>query len=349
MVLEKFTEAARVTIGDVARQAGVAISSASAALNGRPGVSDATRQRVRETAKQLGFVASSHARALSAKRAFAIGLVIHRSAEVLEADPFFGAYIAGVERTAAERGYALLLQIAEGDAEEVRRYHELAASGCVDGVLLNETTDPDLRIQLVQDLGLVAVGINPGADFPFPAVRQDSSAGVARIVEHLIALGHTRIGHVRGAPVYVHARERESAWRDALVAAGLAPGPVFPGHFTFEAGVRAANRWLVLAERPTAVFCATDLCALGFMLRVQEVGIRVPEDVSVAGFDGITAGTFVRPALTSFSSSARGLGEAMARLLIDVITNPDQRLPDVMVPPGRLLQRASTAPPSSRA
>ncbi|MGV9195307.1 LacI family DNA-binding transcriptional regulator [Microbacterium sp. MC2] len=339
-------DSGRVTIGDVARHAGVAISSASAALNNRSGVSDATRLRVRRVARELGFVPSPHARSLSSKRAYAIGLVIHRPAEVLEADPFFGAYVAGVERAAAARGNALVLQIAEDEAEETRRYRELAASRMVDGVLLNETTDPDRRVQLVQQLGLTAVGVNAGAEFPFPAVHQDSSRGVAEIVNHLVELGHRYIGHISGAPAYVHTHEREAAWRSTLAVAGLQPGPVFPGHFTYDAGYRAAEMWLELTHRPTAVFCATDLSAIGFILRLQGAGVRVPQDVSVAGFDGITMATIVRPTLTTYSGTPRLLGEAMAALLVDVIEHPEEAISDVEVPAGHLLLRDSTAPPS---
>jgi len=337
----------RVLLSDVARLAGVAISSASAALNDRPGVSEDTRARVRAVAEGLGYVASLSAKSLSSKRAFAVGLVIHRDAEVLEADPFFGAYIAGVERAAAARGHAVVLQIAEDDAEEVRRYEELAATHRVDGVLINETMDPDPRIQLVQGLGLAAVSVNAGPDCPFPNVSQDSGPGVAEIVEHLIALGHRDIGHVSGPPGYTHTHRREDVWRSTLALAGLRPGPLFRGHFTYEAGRHAADAWLGLDTRPTAVVCVTDLCAIGFMLRLQEAGVTIPGEISVAGFDGIAMGTYVQPGLTTFRGTPRRLGEAMVTLLLDSLDRPDETVPDVVLPSGRLVLRASTGPPAS--
>lgn len=333
----------RITIGDVASRAGVAISSVSAALNDRPGVSEATRDRIRAVAEELGFVASLRAKSLSAKRAFAIGLVIHRSAGVLEADPFFGAFIAGVERASAARGHALVLQIAEDEAEEIRRYRELAASHRVDGVILNETTDPDPRIGLIQELGLAAVCVNVSPGCPFPAVRQGSAPGVAEIAGHLVDLGHRNIAHVSGPPAYVHTREREAAWRSSLIAAGLAPGPVFSGDFTYEAGRQAAEAWLSLRDRPTAVMCVTDLCAIGFMLRVQEAGVVIPDEVSVAGFDGIAMGTYVRPNLTTVQGTPRRLGEAIATLLLDALGQQGGKPPDIELPPGRMVVRGSTA------
>ncbi|MCW5953853.1 MAG: LacI family DNA-binding transcriptional regulator [Propionibacteriaceae bacterium] len=343
MARDGFVDHRRVTIRDVASRAGVAISSVSAALNDRPGVSDATRDRIRAVAAELGFVASLRARSLPSKRAFAIGLVIHRSAGVLEADPFFGAFIAGVERAAAARGHAVVLQIAEDEAEEIRRYRELAASHRVDGVILNETTDPDPRVELVQELGLAAVGVNTAADFPFPAVRQWSAPGVAEIVNHLIGLGHRGIAHVSGPLSYVHTRERMASWRSTLSAAGLDPGPVFPGDFTYEAGRAAAEAWLALRLRPTAVMCVTDLCAIGFMLRLQDAGVAVPGEVSVAGFDGIAMGTYVRPNLTTVRVTPRLLGEATATLLLDALGSPGERPPDVELAPGALVVRESTA------
>lgn len=342
MANDSRVEGRRASISDVAKIAGVAISSASAALNGRPGVSDATRARVRAVAEELGYVASLRAKSLSSKRAFAVGLVIHRDAEVLGADPFFGAYIAGVERAAAARGHAVVLQIAEDDEEEVLRYRELAATHRVDGILLNETTEPDPRIELVQELGLAAASVNAGAESPFPNVSQDSGPGVVAIIEHLIALGHRDIGHIGGPPGYTHTTRRESVWRSTLSAAGLTPGWIFRGHFTYEAGRQAADAWLALDVRPTAVFCVTDLCAIGFMLRVQEAGLSVPEDVSVAGFDGIAMGSYVRPRVTTFSGTPRLLGEAMVTLLLDSLVCPDERVPDLVLPPGHLVVREST-------
>jgi DNA-binding LacI/PurR family transcriptional regulator len=334
----------RVTIVDVAQAAGVAISSASAALNNRPGVSDATRERVRAVADELGFVASLRAKSLSSRRAFAIGLVVERPADVLEADPFFGAFIAGVERAAAARDFAVVLQIAEDAEEGARRYRELAASRRVDGVILDELTDPDPRVGLVQDLGLPAVGVDAGPGFPFPAVRQGSAAGVSEAVAHLIGFGHKDIAHVAGLSAYVHARERAAAWRSTLEAAGLEPGPVLAGDFTFDAGQRAADGWLALKTRPTAVVCVNDLCAIGFMLRLQEAGVQVPGEVSVTGFDGIALGTWITPALTTVQATPRQVGHAAATLLLDLVENPGQRPADVRVEPGRLVVRGSTGP-----
>lgn len=336
-----------VTIVDVAKLAGVAISSASAALNNRTGVSEATRRRVQDAAQELGFVPSLRARGLSSRRAYSIGLVLQRHPDVLETDPFFGAFIGGIEQAIAPRGYALVLQLGVDLEDTAKRYRELAANRRVDGVFVNEVLVDDPRVTLLPQLGLPAVAILPeNLPFPGPAVRQSSSEGIAALVRHLTDIGHRRIGHVRGEGVFVHTQERERAWLAELDAAGLEPGPVADGDFSFEGGRRAADEILGTDPRPTAVVCANDLSAVGFMARAQELGLRVPEDISVTGFDGITLGTYVKPPLTTIQTTPREVGRAAATLLLDLIDQPDRDHPDLTVPPGEIVVRGSTAPAS---
>lgn len=343
----------RVTILDVAAHAGVAISSASAALNDRKGVSEATRERVRAAARDLGYVPSMRARSLSAKRAFAIGFVLQRPPDVLESDPYFGAFLGGIEETLTPRGYALVLHQGSSEHDTALRYRELAANRRVDGVLIDEVTVDDPRVELLRSVGLPGVGIVPeSVDFPLPSVRQGSAAGIIELVQHLARHGHRRIAHVSGAARFVHTREREAAWRDALVDLDLEPGPVVPGYFTYEGGRQAADR--LFAPRaarssgsalPTAVVCANDLSAVGLMIRLRELGLRVPEDVSVAGFDGNALGTYVRPALTTVQTTPRAVARAAAALLLDVIDAEEgQEPPDVTLPPGTMVVRGSTGP-----
>ena len=309
----------RVTIVEVAARAGVAISSVSSALNDRPGVSDRTRARIKQAADDLGFVPSVRGRSLSAKRAFAVGLVVHRDPFVLESDPFFGSFIGGLESVLDPRGYALILQMGTAADETLDRYRRLAAGRRVDGVVLNELAVDDPRVPLVQQLGLPAVGVNPAPGFPLPAVRQDVSAGVRELVEHLVSLGHRRFAHVAGPSRFVHAVHRVEAWREALIASDRDPGLVVEADFTYEGGRRAAVDLLGRSDRPTAVFCANDLAAIGFMTEADRLGVRVPEEISVAGFDGIELGGYVRPALTTMTTSPRLLGAEAARLLLAAV------------------------------
>jgi DNA-binding LacI/PurR family transcriptional regulator len=331
----------RVTIVDVAARAGVSISSVSSALNDRPGVSEGTRARIKQAAAELGFVPSVRGRALSARRAFAVGLVVHRDPTVLETDPFFGGFLSGLESVLDPRGFALILQVGPTATESLERYRRLAAGRRVDGVVLSELVVDDPRVPLVRELGLPAVGVNPAPGFPLPAVRQDDDAGVRELVAHLVALGHRRFGHVAGPPHLVHALHRARAWREALTAAGCRPGVTVPADFTYDGGARAAADLLGRAEPPTAVFCANDLAAIGFMAEADRHGVSVPQDVSVAGFDGIELGSYVRPGLTTLTTAPRQVGAAAARLLLSVMDGESP--PDAVVEPDHLLVRGSTA------
>lgn len=334
--------ASRVTITDVAARAGVAISSVSSALNGRPGVSEQTRQMIVEAARELGFVPSVRGKSLAGKKTFAVGLVVHRNPDVLELDPFFGAFINGIESWIDERDFALVLQMSPDAEGALERYRRLAAGGRVDGVFLNEIEIDDPRVDLVRDLGLPAVGINSDAGFPFPSVRQDHRAGIEQLVAHLVELGHRSIGFVAGPERFIHSRQREAAWRDSLAAHGLEPGPVVQGSFTYEGGIEAATTMLAARARPTAVMCANDLSAMGFMAQAQHLGYDVPGDLSVSGYDGIQLGEYLRPALTTIQTQPRQTGYEAGRILLEVIDGHPAA--DIDIPPAALVVRSSTGP-----
>ncbi|MGO4601988.1 LacI family DNA-binding transcriptional regulator [Terrabacter sp. 2YAF2] len=330
----------RVTILDVAAQAGVSISSVSAALNGRPGVSEDTRGRIVDVAQQLGWVPSLRGRSLSGRKAYAVGLMLERSSEVIESDPFFAGFIAGVESVLERQGFALVLQVASSRGSAVQRYRQLALDHRVDGVFLTDMSQDDARVRLVTDLGLPAVAVNSAPRCALPSVRQDHRPGLVELMEEVIALGHRRVAHVAGRRGLIHTRQRVDVWRSALAKAGLEPGPLVYGDFTIESGSRAADSLLAAGgETPTAVVCGNDLMAIGFIARVSALGIDVPLEMSVTGFDGIQLGAYVRPALTSVATAPRSLGEAAASMLLAVIHGETPS--DVTVPATRLLLRDS--------
>lgn len=333
---------ARVTINDVAERAGVAISSVSSALNGRPGVSERTRERIIAAADELGFVPSVRGRSLSGKMTYAVGLVVHRDPDVLELDPFFGGFMGGIESYIDERGFALVLQTSASSESVLEKYRRLAAGRRVDGVFLNELEIDDPRTALVTELSLPAVGINPDPGFPLPSVRQDHTGGIHALIRHLVELGHERIGFVGGPERFIHSRQREVAWRDTLAEFGLEPGPTAMGSFTYEGGIAAAEQILRGRDLPTAVFCANDLSAMGFIAQAQHLGFDVPGDISVSGFDGIQLGEYVRPSLTTIQTSPRRTGYEAARLLLEVIAGGSPA--DSDIPSAVFVPRASTGP-----
>jgi DNA-binding LacI/PurR family transcriptional regulator len=331
----------RPTIADVAKRAGVSPAAVSFAVNGRPGVGEQTRARILETAKELGWHPSASARALTEARARTIGLVLARQTEELEADSFFVRFLAGIERKLAAADYALLLHLVPvaGAEKTLGAYERLAAGGRVDGFLLTDPELEDPRLHLLQAAGLpVVVAGRLEPDSPFPWVETDHDAGMIEAVEHLVSLGHERIGFLGGGETYEHVQRRLSRWREAVRAAGLPFGPVVhaAGHGNAAAGA-------VLDDGPTAVACTSDTLALALVAAARARGLAVPEDLSVIGFDDSVMAALSSPALTSVRVDYAEFGAAAAAALLARI---DGEQPPPYEPSRPVLEvRASTGKP----
>lgn len=337
------TRPGRPTIRDVARAAGVSKGAVSFALNGRPGVADETRQRILEAAHALGWTPSHRARALSASRAFAVGLVISRPPELLGADPFFPAFIAGVERTLSDRGQALVLQVVPDSAEEMS-YRRLAADGRVDGVFLLDLRVNDSRIALLEQLQLPAVTIaRPDVPSRYPALLVDDQPGIAAAVTHLVELGHSRIAHVAGPRHFLHGYVRRLAWEHTLADAGLPAHMCVESDFSAAGGAQATRALLDQVDPPTAIVYANDLMAIAGLSVALEYGINVPGQLSVTGFDNTELAGYVSPPLTTVRTDPFGWGRTAAHALLDLIDGGPAG--DIPTSPAQLVVRASTAPP----
>jgi LacI family transcriptional regulator, repressor for deo operon, udp, cdd, tsx, nupC, and nupG len=322
------------TITDVARAAGVSKAAVSFALNDRPGVAAETRERILAVARELGWTPSLRGRALSVSRSLAVGLVIARTPETLGADPFFGAFIAGIETVLSGRGYALMLQVVSDEESEHESYRQLAANGRVDGIFLTDMRIDDLRPQLLDDLGLPTVVIGPApGDSPWSAVHIDDQPGIAAAVEHLVALGHRNIAHVSG----------RTAWAKAISDAGLPPGPCITADFSAQGGADATTALLGLDEPPTAIVYANDLMAVAGMSTAISLGVEVPGQLSVTGFDDAPLSAYIQPALTTVRTDIVGWGRAAAEQLLAVIDREAGR--EINLPAPEFVIRASTAPP----
>lgn len=335
--------ARRPTIADVARHAGVSKGAVSFALNGRAGVSQETRRRILDAADELGWTPNRQARALSTSRAFALGLIVARDPELVGADPFFPTFMAGVEKVLAEHDQALVLQVVTSPEAEEAGYRRLTRDGRADGVFLVDLCQADPRIALLAELGLPAVTLNrPDVPSPFPAVELDDRPGIAAAVRHLAELGHTAIAHVSGPEPYLHAIARRQAYADAMTDAGLTPR-IEPGDFTAAGGQAATHRLLTAKDRPTAIVYANDVMALSAIAVAAELGVRIPDDVSITGFDDTDLAGYVHPALTTVRADARGWGEVAARTLLALIDG--QGAADTALPPAELILRRSTSAP----
>ncbi|HWM40483.1 MAG TPA: LacI family DNA-binding transcriptional regulator [Streptomyces sp.] len=337
----------RPTIADVAKLAGVSPSAVSFALNGRPGLAKATKSRILAAAAELGWRPSRPAQALSQGKAGALGLVLTRETDAIGADPFFPAFIAGVESVLSPRGDSLVLHVT-GPDDEAAAYQRLAADRRVDGVLLTDMRVEDPRPSLVTQLGLPAVVVgDPDCAQGLCSVSLDDRPAFASAVELLVELGHRRIAHVAGPQEFRHSRRRQESWELAVRDAGLTPGPVLPGGFTADGGAAATRELLALdgrdgRERPTAIVYANDLSATAGLAVAHQLGLSVPEDLSVVGYDDTPLAAYTHPPLASARADALGWGAAAARALDAVIA--DGRADDVELPPAELLPRASIGP-----
>ncbi|RII08655.1 Catabolite control protein A [Streptomyces sp. YIM 130001] len=334
----------RPTIGDVAALAQVSKATVSFVVNDRPGVSPQARRRVREAMENLGWQPNAGARALSNKRAQTLGLVMRRQPELLSTDPFFPQFVAGIETGLAPLGYALVLQVVPDEDTERQAYERLARDGRVDGVFLTDLRVDDPRPDLVTelDIGALIVGPpQPGSEVP--AIGVDDGSGIRRAVSHLRSLGHRRIGHVCGAEGYVHTEARRDAWRGALAEAGLPEIPPVEADFTGASGARATHQLLDLDQPPTAIVYANDLMAIAGVTAATSRGLRVPEDLSVVGFDDIPLADCIAPPLTTVRQDVLAWGRVAAQALVSLTEG--REFERVELPPVEFVVRASTAPP----
>jgi DNA-binding LacI/PurR family transcriptional regulator len=317
----------RPTIDDVAARAGVSSAAVSFAVNGRPGVGEETRRRILAAAEELGWRPSASARALTEARARAIGLLLARSVDQLEVDPFFVRFLAGVERTLARSDHDLVLRVAE--RVELGAYERLAAAGRVDGFLLCDVEVDDPRFALLEAAGLpVVVAGHPVSPCPFPAVETEHAAGMRLVVEHLVELGHRSIGFVGGREDYEHVQARLATWRDTLGAAGVEPGPV----------VHAPR----LLDGVTAIVTTSDVLATALLAEARERGIDVPGALSLTGFDDSPLAALGSPSLTSVRIDYSGFGASAAARLLAAIAG--EAPPPYEPAPPELVIRESTGP-----
>ena len=271
----------RVTIRDIAERAGVSKGAVSYALNGRPGVSDDTRGRILSIADELGWYPNRAARALSASRADACGLVLARPARTLALEPFFMEFIAGVEVELSSRSVALTLQLVEDPRQEIEVYRRWWGEHRVDGVLMVDLRVDDPRVDELVRLGLPAVIVGgPLENRALPAVFHDEATVVVDAVQYLVALGHTRIAHVTGVSDFVHTRQRSEAFKRVTTDLGLVADTI-ETDYSAEQGTRATRKLLSLPDPPTAIIFDSDLLAvtgLGVAQRDGLLGSRRPLD-----------------------------------------------------------------------
>lgn len=348
---------ASVTIYDVAAQAGVSIKTVSRVMNDEPNVRLATRERVTAAAEALGYHPNLSARSLAGSKSFVIAAFVDAALTMDHWRSERGAdYLSRIQlgATAAcrEAGYHFMLELIDNATPRVRQeVGSLLAALKPDGVLLTPpSADDTVVLDLLAASGTPFVRLGPeraaGGGLRLPT---DDRAAAMRMTEHLIALGHRRIGFILGEPRYGASRARREGFLAAMAAHGLAisDGWLARGDFTYQSGLEATKVLLAQPEPPTAIFASNDDMALGALAAIDEAGLSTPGDLSVAGFDDSSGGRVSRPQLTTmrqplvematYAVQALIRGEAPAGF--DHDAEPDR------LPPSELVVRRSTAPP----
>lgn len=334
----------RPTIIDIAKAAGVSKGSVSYALNGKPGVSEATRQRIISIARELGWAPSTAARALSDGRADAIGLVIDRPARTLGLEPFFMQLISGIQTALAGTSTSLVLQVTDEQQHEMDTYLSWYAQRRVDGVLVVDLRLDDPRPVALEEIGLPAVLIGgplPGA--AQPCVWSDDASAVREVVEYLVALGHRRIARVAGPAHFLHTHARSHAFEECAAELALQGYTIVHSDYSDEAGARATRRLLSGQPSPTALMFDNDLMAVSALGVAQEMGFTVPDDVSIVAWDDSPLCRMMLPALTAVSRDVEAHGEQAVRLLHQILDGAQPG--DAATPAAQMIPRASTGCP----
>jgi LacI family transcriptional regulator len=337
-----------VTIRDVARQAGVSLSTVSQVLNGRPGyASAATRERVLEVARELGYRPNALARGLVTSRTGTLGIVI---TDITRS--FFTQVVGSIEQIASQRGYSVLLACADGIQPEQTAL-EAFLDKRVDGIIcMSSTADASAEhILQVTRMGVPLVVINrPLHLSDLHEISWDDVEIGQRATEHLIGLGHRRIAHMSGLLRGAGRRsavDRITGYKAALTAAGLPidESLIVEGGFEYHIAFAASGRLFDQPNPPTALFASNDSMAVAIINALHRRGLRVPDDVSVVGANDDQFAVHVEPLLTTVRLPVRAAGRRAAELILSVIGSPTPPEPVGEVLASELIVRASTAPP----
>lgn len=327
----------KITIKDVARQAGVSVATVSRVFNNSGPVSDETRRRIHTVAERLRYTPNGVARSLSTRRTGTVGVLLPDLW-----GEFFSEVIRGLDQTAQSRDYHLLLSSSHDNRGAVAAALQ-AMRGRVDGLIV---MSPHIDVEILAanlPEGLPVVLLNSPAARGFDSLGIDNFGGAFAMVGHLAGHGHRRIAMIRGPEHNHDAGERLRGYRAALAAAGLEHAPELEarGDFTEESGHAAAEQLTALPERPTAIFAANDSMAIGALLALREAGLSIPRDVAIAGFDDIRTSRYLTPALSSVHVSIGELGAAAMERLLATVERGSAREPVQATLPTTLVLRES--------
>ena len=329
-----------LTSRDLARLAGVSQSTVSRVLTNHPLVSKETRARVLKVVEEQNYLANSTARAMKTGRTGTVGVFMSRLRS-----PFHSGLLDAIARTLASRGLQIIVWNLEHDPAEMAV--QVIRQRVADGYIFTSATFASRPEKVAVKLGVPTVLIHRGLDdLRCDQVVGDNRSGASELVDHLVRSGHTRIGLITSRHHASTGRDREEGFRAALQAAGLnlPDAYVVRGGFDHQDGHAAVRELMALKTPPTGIFCITDILAIGAIDGARSIGLRIPDDLSVAGFDNVEMAAWESYNLTTVDQPTEALAETGTQLLVDRIVDPS-RPPEVTTLPCQLVVRGSTGPP----
>jgi len=310
------------TIKDVAKKAGVTIGTVSRVLNNKKWVSEECRKKVQATIKEMHYKPQAHARRLRQKHSKVWGILAPHHTKLIRS-PFFADILGGIEEAAAEHGYRLLIHPLNETARAQLSYRSLLGDGSTDGMFVMNAWSTDVSIRELADANVPFVLVNGkitgGDDFPYVGV--DNRGGVRKALEHLIEMGHERIAMINGRMTTTNALERYQAYQEMLSEKKieLVSDWVAEGNYEENGGYEAAKKVFQGVRKPSALLCASDLMAMGAMRALKDMGLHVPDNVSVVGFDNMEEARYHEPSLTTVSFSGHEMGMLAAEKMMQMV------------------------------
>jgi len=326
-----------VTIQDIATAAKVSQSTVSRALANSPRVKLETRKLIQQLAREMGYTPSAIARGLATKRTHTLGVVVWDIA-----DAFVAELVRAIDRAALESGYSLVLSHCGDDPQRQLSAVNILRQQRVDGIIVPDSSAADFFLPLVTEGDVPVILINHRA-YRY-SVGTDNESAARMAVDYLAHLGHQRIAYIGGMRYRVESEERKAGYRQALAAGGL-PLDVslsVDGEGGAEGGQKGMKQLLTLPQPPTAVFCFNDLTAIGAIGAIQASGRRVPDDISVMGFDDITLNPYLHPSLTSVAQQKEQIAHMALAMVLRLLEH--ESVPVGQFLAGNLMPRDSTAP-----
>jgi DNA-binding LacI/PurR family transcriptional regulator len=340
----------RVTSSEVAREAGVSRTTVSFVLNNAPntGIPEETRRKVLDAAARLRYYPNVSGRRLASGRTETVAFVMHQSPDRAAADLFLPQVLLGLVDITRQNDYHILLHPVDPDnlADD---YSDLIYEGHVDGIILSGPQQCEPEAVALHDQGypIVVTGrLREG----IACVDADNYQGAQLATNHLLALGHRRIGLITNAPrIYLGSEERCRGYSDALLAAGIEPDATImrEGFFTSSSGFQAMSDLLDVPDRPTAVFVASDVVAFGAIQAAKSRGLTIPQDVAIVGFDDISISHCIEPPLTSVRLPAYQLGWHAGQMLLQLIGKEPPANLLQLLPTELVVRQSCGAPPGS--